>query len=132
MEVLKQGQYSPVPVEKQVAIIFAGGNGYLDDVAVEDVRRFEAELYQFLDNSKPEVLTAIREKRELNDEIKNQLKGALKEFKEQRFRSSKDGGAEKKSDRPDAGRGRAPVTGTTDNGDRRAIEEEARKVPAQV
>ncbi len=132
VEVLKQGQYSPVPVEKQVAIIFAGGNGYLDDVAVEDVRRFEAELYQFLDNSKPEVLTAIREKRELNDEIKNQLKGALKEFKEQRFRSSKDGGAEKKSDRPDAGRGRAPVTGTTDNGDRRAIEEEARKVPAQV
>ena len=133
VEVLKQGQYSPIPVEKQVAIIFAGGNGYLDDVAVEDVRRFEAELYQFLDNSKPEVLTAIREKRELNDEIKNQLKGALKEFKEQRFRSSKDGGAQKKGDRPDANNRRAPVTGTTDDGDdRRAIEEEARKVPAQV
>src|SRR5437764_296052 len=65
VEVLKQGQYSPIPVEKQVAIIFAGGNGFLDDIAVEDVRRFEAELYRFLDNSKPEVLRLIREKREL-------------------------------------------------------------------
>src|SRR5437764_1055529 len=65
VEILKQGQYSPIPVEKQVAIIFAGGNGFLDDIAVEDVRRFEAELYRFLDNSKPEVLRLIREKREL-------------------------------------------------------------------
>src|SRR6185437_16038152 len=100
VEVLKQGPYSPIPVEKQVAIIFAGGNGFLDDVPVEDIRRFEAELYQFLDNSKPEVLQAIREKRELNDEIKQQLKNALKEFKEQRFRSSKDEKAEVKSKAP--------------------------------
>jgi F-type H+-transporting ATPase subunit alpha len=86
VEVLKQGPYSPVPVEKQVAILFAGGQGFLDDVRVEDVRRFEAELNQYLDNSKPEVLRAIREKRELNDEIKGQLKGAITEFK-QRFQS---------------------------------------------
>ncbi len=46
VEVLKQGPYSPVPVEKQVAIIFAGGNGFLDDIKVEDVRRFEAEFMQ--------------------------------------------------------------------------------------
>ena len=44
VEVLKQGPYSPIPVEKQVAIIFAGNNGFLDDVAIEDIRRFEAEL----------------------------------------------------------------------------------------
>src|SRR5207245_11440325 len=56
VEVLKQGQFSPLPVEKQVAIIFAGSNGFLDDIAVEDVRRFEAELNQFLDNAKPDVL----------------------------------------------------------------------------
>ena len=87
VEVLKQGQFSPIPVEKQVAIIFAAGNGYVDDIPVEDVRRFETELYQFLDNSKPEVLQIIREKRELNDDIKGQLHAALKEFKG-RFQSA--------------------------------------------
>jgi F-type H+/Na+-transporting ATPase subunit alpha len=81
VEVLKQGPYSPVPVEKQVAIIFAGGQGFLDDVAVEDVRRFEAEMNDYLDRSKSRVLQAIREKRELNDEIKGQLKEAITEFK---------------------------------------------------
>jgi F-type H+-transporting ATPase subunit alpha len=81
VELLKQGQYSPVPVEKQVAILFAGGNGYLDDVRVEDVRRFESEFYQFLDNNKADLLTAIREKKELKDDLKGQLKAALDEFK---------------------------------------------------
>jgi F-type H+/Na+-transporting ATPase subunit alpha len=89
VEILKQGQYSPVPVEKQVMIIFAGTNGYLDDLRVEDVRRFEAELYKFLDNSKPDLLNAIREKRELTDEIKKQVKEALKEFKE-RFQAPRE------------------------------------------
>jgi F-type H+/Na+-transporting ATPase subunit alpha len=87
VEVLKQGPYSPIPVEKQVAIIYAGNNGFLDDLPVEDIRRFEAELYQFLDNSRPEVLKNIREKRELNDEIKRQLTDAIKELKG-RFGSS--------------------------------------------
>jgi F-type H+-transporting ATPase subunit alpha len=81
VEVLKQGPYSPIPVEKQVAIIFAGNNGFLDDVAVEDIRRFEAELYQFLDNSKPDVLQAIREKKQIDDDVKGKLINALKEFK---------------------------------------------------
>jgi F-type H+-transporting ATPase subunit alpha len=89
VEILKQGQYSPVPVEKQVMIIFAGTNGYLDDLRVEDVRRFEAELYKFLDNSKPDLLKAIREKRELTDEIKKQVTDALKEFKE-RFQAPRE------------------------------------------
>src|SRR5579859_5441124 len=89
VEVLKQGQYSPIPVEKQVAIIFAGGNGFLDDLRVEDVRRFEAELYNFLDNSKPDLLKAIREKRELTDEIKKQVNETLKEFK-QRFQAPRE------------------------------------------
>jgi F-type H+-transporting ATPase subunit alpha len=89
VEILKQGQYSPVPVEKQVMIIFAGTNGYLDDLRVEDVRRFEAELYKFLDNSKPDLLKAIREKRELTEEIKKQVTEALKEFKE-RFQAPRE------------------------------------------
>jgi F-type H+-transporting ATPase subunit alpha len=87
VEVLKQGPFSPVPVEKQVAILFAAGNGYLDDIKIEDIRRFEAEFYHYLDSSKPGLLSAIREKRELNDDIKNQLKDALKDFKG-RFSSS--------------------------------------------
>jgi F-type H+/Na+-transporting ATPase subunit alpha len=87
VELLKQGQYSPVPVEKQVAILFAGGNGYVDDVRVEDIRRFEAEFMQYLDNNQTDLLTAIREKKELNDEIKAKLKDALADFKG-RFKSS--------------------------------------------
>jgi len=81
IELLKQGQYSPVPVEKQVCILFAGGGGYLDDVAVEDVRRFESEFSHYLDNNKADLLTAIREQKQLTDEIKNNLKAALTEFK---------------------------------------------------
>ena len=81
VEVLKQGPYSPIPVEKQVAIIWACGNGYFDDMRVEDLRSFEKEFYHYLDNSKPELLTAIRDKRELNDDIKAQLKAAVTEAK---------------------------------------------------
>jgi F-type H+-transporting ATPase subunit alpha len=81
VEVLKQGPYSPIPVEKQVSIIYACGNGFLDDMKVEDIRRFESELYHYLDNSKPELLGAIRDKKELTDEIKGQLKAAIEEAK---------------------------------------------------
>jgi F-type H+-transporting ATPase subunit alpha len=81
VEILKQGQYSPVPVEKQVLAIFAGVNGYLDDLAVEEVRPFEAELYKFADSAYPGVLAAIREKKELNNEVKPQVENLLKEFK---------------------------------------------------
>jgi F-type H+/Na+-transporting ATPase subunit alpha len=87
VEVLKQGPYSPVPVEKQVAILFACGNGYLDDVRVEDIRRFEAEFVRYLDNNKVSLFDGIREKRELNDDLKAQLKTALDEFKGQ-FKSA--------------------------------------------
>jgi F-type H+-transporting ATPase subunit alpha len=81
-EILKQGQFSPVPVEKQVLIIFAGVNGYLDDLQVEDLKKFEAELYKFAETARPGVLTSIREKKELNDEIKGQVKDLLTEFKQ--------------------------------------------------
>src|SRR6201997_5352406 len=56
VEILKQPQYSPLPVEKQVALIFAGTKGLLDDLAVEDIRAFEAALYRFLDDSRPGIL----------------------------------------------------------------------------
>ncbi len=81
VEVLKQGPYSPIPVEKQVSIIYACGNGFLDDMRVEDIRRFESELYHYLDNTKPEMLGAIRDKKELTDDIKGQLNSAINEAK---------------------------------------------------
>ena len=81
VEILKQGQYSPVPVEKQVLIIYAGTNGVLDDLPVEQCRDFEAGLYRFVENAHPGILTAIREKKVLDDELKSQMNAALKEFK---------------------------------------------------
>ena len=87
VEILKQDQYEPLPVEKQVAIIFAANNGYLDDLPVSDCRRFERELYAYLDDRHPGVLRAIAEEKKLSDEIEDKLKIALDEFKGQ-FRAS--------------------------------------------
>jgi F-type H+-transporting ATPase subunit alpha len=81
-EILKQPQYSPLPVEKQVLIIFAGGNGLLDDMPVDQCREFEAELYKFMDNSAPATLQKIREKKTLDDELKKEVLTLLKDFKE--------------------------------------------------
>ena len=84
VEVLKQAQFSPLPVEKQVMIIFAGTNAYLDDLPVEACQKFEEELYRFLDNSHPQILADIREKKILDDNLRARMHAALKEFK-QRF-----------------------------------------------
>ena len=81
VEVLKQPQYSPLPVEKQILIIYAGTNGMLDDLAVELCRQFESELFQFLDSTHGAMLQAIREKKTLDDQLKAQVNTVLKEFK---------------------------------------------------
>ncbi|HZI93801.1 MAG TPA: F0F1 ATP synthase subunit alpha [Patescibacteria group bacterium] len=83
VEILKQPQYRPIPVEKQVALIFAGTNKYLDDVEPKDCARFEKELYQYLDAGASELLTRIRTKKVLDDEVKAALHKAITEFKEQ-------------------------------------------------
>ncbi|MBI3207593.1 MAG: F0F1 ATP synthase subunit alpha [Candidatus Solibacter usitatus] len=88
VEVLKQGQFQPLPVEKQVLILYAGTKGVLDDLAVSEVRKFEAELYRFVENGHADLLTTIREKKDIDDDTKNKLDAVLKEFK-QRFVSSK-------------------------------------------
>ncbi|MBW2056390.1 MAG: F0F1 ATP synthase subunit alpha [Deltaproteobacteria bacterium] len=82
VEVLKQGQYQPLPVEKEVVIIYAGVNGWLDDIPVESIAKFEKELYDFLDTKYPEIGRAIGEKKELDDQIQEKLDGILQEFKE--------------------------------------------------
>ncbi len=81
VELLKQGQYSPVPVEKQVLIIYAGTEGHLDDLPTEQCRAFEEELYRFVENAHPNLLPTIREKKNLDDDLKSQINTAIKEFK---------------------------------------------------
>jgi F-type H+/Na+-transporting ATPase subunit alpha len=83
VEVLKQPQYEPLPVEKQVTIIYAATNGYLDGVPVEQVRDYEVELYKFLDTRRAQLLSAVAEKKEFNDQIKSDLNQTLKEFGDQ-------------------------------------------------
>ena len=83
IEILKQPQYRPLPVEKQVTIIFAASNKYLDDVDPKMVRKFEQDLFQYLDAAAPELLARIRDKKVLDDEVKAALHKSLKEFKEQ-------------------------------------------------
>ena len=82
VEILKQPQFQPLPVEKQVLIVFAGTGGYLDDLPVEQVRRFEEELYRFMENAYAPTMAAIREKKVLDDAIKADLKKALTEVKD--------------------------------------------------
>ena len=81
VEILKQPQYSPIPVEKQVAIIFAGTTGLLDDLPVEDCRAFETELYKFLENSHPGILETIRTKKTIDDAVRKDLTAAINELK---------------------------------------------------
>jgi F-type H+-transporting ATPase subunit alpha len=81
VEILKQGQYQPLPIEKQVAIIFAGTQGLLDDIPVDAVRAFEEFFYGFLDRRYANVLAEIRDKREISDALRDTLTKAVGEAK---------------------------------------------------
>jgi F-type H+-transporting ATPase subunit alpha len=80
VEVLKQPQYQPLPVEKQVLVIYAGSNGFLDAVPVPDVRAYEQELYRFIETRHPGVLSGMAQKKQLDDDLKSQINAALQEF----------------------------------------------------
>jgi F-type H+-transporting ATPase subunit alpha len=80
VELLKQDQYSPVPVEKQVISIFAGTNDYLENIEIDDIKRFEEELLEYMDVNYPEIYKEIREKKVLSDELLDKIKSALDEF----------------------------------------------------
>jgi F-type H+-transporting ATPase subunit alpha len=79
-ELLKQGQYEPLPVERQIAIIFAGTGGYVDQFPVSALRRYETELYQYIDDKHPGLWEALREKKAMTDDIRAQLEKILKRF----------------------------------------------------
>lgn len=81
VELLKQEPYSPIPVEKQIVAIYAGTGGYLDDVPVESVRKFEKELYAYMDRERPDILKEIKEKKALDDDLKKKIEETLRDFK---------------------------------------------------
>ncbi|HML94500.1 MAG TPA: F0F1 ATP synthase subunit alpha [Thermodesulfobacteriota bacterium] len=83
VEALKQGQYEPLPVEKQILIIYAVSNGYVDDYPIDKVRAYEKELYSFFDTKYPELLKDIKTKKEIGDDLRDSILKALDELKAQ-------------------------------------------------
>ena len=88
-EILKQGQYQPLSFEKQILIIYAGTNGFLDDLAVEQCRPFEQQLYGYVDTMNPGLLKQIAEKKILDDALKSEMSRLIKECKERFLAESK-------------------------------------------
>jgi F-type H+-transporting ATPase subunit alpha len=80
VEILKQPQYEPLAVERQVAIIYAGTKGHLDAIPVSEVGAFEREMYQFIETRAPEVFRGIVEKKQLDDQLRGALDAAVSEF----------------------------------------------------
>jgi F-type H+-transporting ATPase subunit alpha len=83
VEILKQAQYQPLPVEKQVLIVFAANNGYLDDYPVASLKRYEQELNTFFDSRKSDVVAELRDKKAIDDDLKAKLVAGLNEFKKE-------------------------------------------------
>jgi len=83
VEILKQPQYRPIPNEKQILIIFAANNGYVDDYPVSALSRYETGLYSFFDNRRPEILSGLREKKAIDDELREKITAALDEYKKE-------------------------------------------------
>jgi len=81
VEVLKQPQYQPMAEEKQVMILYAGVNGYLDEWPVEAVSEFERQMLEFMENRHPEILKEIKETKDISDEMDKKIREALEEFR---------------------------------------------------
>ena len=80
-ELLKQPQYTPVPLEKQVMILYAVTNGFLDDAAIDKVQPFEAAFHRFMDSSHPEIGQSVASEKRITDENIKALRSAIEEFK---------------------------------------------------
>jgi F-type H+-transporting ATPase subunit alpha len=83
VEILKQPQYRPIPNEKQVLVIFAANNGFLDDLQVSALKKFEIEMYAFFDNRQAELLAELRDKKAIDDDMKGRIIAALGQFKKE-------------------------------------------------
>jgi F-type H+-transporting ATPase subunit alpha len=96
VEILKQGQYVPQAVEKQVVIIYAGTKGHLDGIEVAKLAEYEKQLYSFIESKHPAIFETIRTKKALDKDTEESLKKALKEFGTAFGKEGKDGGGEAK------------------------------------
>ena len=83
VEMLKQGQYAPVSLENQVIVMFAGINGYMDDVALENILKFQEELIKFMEENHMKLVLEIKEKKVMSDANITELKKAIEQFKTQ-------------------------------------------------
>jgi F-type H+/Na+-transporting ATPase subunit alpha len=81
VELLKQGQYEPLPVEKQILIIYAGTNGFVDELPLTALKKYEQELYSFMESKHPDIFADILKKRELDGDLRGKINKALEEFK---------------------------------------------------
>jgi F-type H+-transporting ATPase subunit alpha len=82
-ELLKQGQYVPIPVEKQVVLMYAGANGYIDSYPESSLKKYEQEMLAYVENKHPDILADIKEKKQLDSKIEDKLTTALNNFKDQ-------------------------------------------------
>jgi len=96
VEILKQGQYVPLPVEKQIVMIYAATNGYVDDYPLGSLARYEQELYRFIETKHPEVFSGILEKQKLDDALKATVHKALDAFKKKFVLDEKKSATEEK------------------------------------
>ena len=83
MEVLKQGQFVPLPVEKQVLIIYVATNGWVDEYPVSILGQYEEELYHFMENRYGDLMKTLVAEKQISDDMKGKLDDALKKFKEE-------------------------------------------------
>ena len=83
MEILKQPQYSPIPVEKQVMILYAAINHHLSDIELEDIKKFEREFYEFMDEQYREVGESIKAEGQISEDVEEKLKEAIDVFKKE-------------------------------------------------
>jgi len=119
-ELLKQNQYEPMPIAQQVIVLFAGTNGYLDNVAVDEVQAFQKELLRFLSSSHPDIERAIAKEKAVSEQTEKALRSAIDEFK-------KSSPLMQKPERPASEREAAPARGGQLQSARRAAEREAVK-----
>jgi len=82
-ELLKQGQYVPIPVEKQVVLMYAGANGYIDTYPESALKKYEQEMLAYVESKHPDILTDIKEKKQLDSKIEDKLYTALNDFRDQ-------------------------------------------------
>jgi F-type H+-transporting ATPase subunit alpha len=83
VEILKQGQYVPLSIERQITILYAATSGYIDNLPESELGRYEVELFRFIDNRHPQLFKLILDKKQLSDDVKAALNGALDEFKKE-------------------------------------------------